>query len=316
MGAKTAGTTQKTSAQEVCIDLPGERVQCWRSSDKVKVILRKHRDVIFDINLKAGSIYTLESTSEFYSPREKKLLRRTHFSDGERFQIWIGREFKAPLLLLANGTVLGKYKVVELDSVNYGADPKEKPEPLLIMLGKTERDFSNAHATSDPLGGRRNQLDIFSLLEPKLPLLTTMSSTRFDYFSSPEPPEVREYAAVADVKAEEIRPEVLKQLEVGPVTGKPSELFSAVAQNKPDSHLYKALGAMAATIAGNEIVTGNAFKETAGYLQENLRALDKILMTVRIEKKAKGQYRAPGVRIVVASLGEVKTDRGRAREIV
>jgi hypothetical protein len=50
--------------QEHCIDLPGESVQCWigGGTDKLKVILRKHRDVIFDIHLGNGKTYTLEST--------------------------------------------------------------------------------------------------------------------------------------------------------------------------------------------------------------------------------------------------------------
>lgn len=50
--------------QEHCIDLPGESVQCWIGGgiDKLKVILRKHRDVIFDIHLGNGKTYTLEST--------------------------------------------------------------------------------------------------------------------------------------------------------------------------------------------------------------------------------------------------------------
>lgn len=109
------------------------------------------------------------------------------------------------------------------------------------------------------------------------------------------------------MRPDEIRPEVLKRLETGPVTGKPSELFSASRQPDEESHLYRALGAAASTIAGNDIVTSTPFKETAGYLQEHYRALDKILMTVRIEKKTKGQYRAilkgkPFSKVVAATL--------------
>lgn len=291
MATKQAGTGNARTTQEVCIDLPGESVQCWRSSDKVKVVLRKHRDVIFDVNLAKDAIYTVESTSEFYSPREKKLLKRANFFDGERFHIWVGREFKASLVLTVNGITLGRYKVVDLDPTRYGADPKEKPEPILVVLGKKEQTLSQACMATDPLDVKRNQLDIFSVLQPKLPILATASSTRFDYSYPPDEPEVREYVAVAEVRPDEIRPEVLGRLESGSVTGKPSELF-ATTVNSQDSHLYKALGAAASTIAANDVVTSNWFKESAGYLQEHLRALDKIAMTVRIEKKAKGQYRA------------------------
>src|SRR5687767_2540905 len=134
MGATKAGTASKAKAQEVCIDLPGQYVECWRSSESVKVILRKHRDVIFDINLTKDAIYTVESKSEFYSPREKKLLKKANFFDGERFQIWVGREFKGSLVLTVNGVILGRYKVEKLDPTKYGSDPKEKPEPILVVL--------------------------------------------------------------------------------------------------------------------------------------------------------------------------------------
>lgn len=292
MATRNAGTVSTRATQEVCIDLPGESVQCWRSSDKVKVVLRKHRDVIFDVNLKKDTIYTVESTSAFYSPREKKLLKKANFFDGERFQIWVGRDFAASLVLTVNGIVLGRYKAVDLDPTRYGADPKEKPEPILVVLGKNEQTFSPVCSVTDPLDIKRNQLDIFSILEPKLPVLATASSTRFEYSYSADEPEIREYIAVAEVRAEEIRPGVLAQLEAGAITGKPSEIFSAAAIKNEDSHLYRALGTVAATIASNDVVTSNSFKESAGYLQEHLRSLDKILMTVRIEKKAKGQYRA------------------------
>jgi hypothetical protein len=87
-------------AQEVCINLPGEAVQCWRSSDRIKVILRKHRDVIFNINLGSGKTYTVESSeSDFYNARDKKLVRpgannKLTFKDGERFHLWVKRDFK------------------------------------------------------------------------------------------------------------------------------------------------------------------------------------------------------------------------------
>lgn len=291
MGATKAGAASKAKAQEVCIDLPGQYVQCWRSSDKVKVILRKHRDVIFDINLAKDAIYTVESKSEFYSPREKKLLKKAHFFDGERFQIWVGRGFKGPFVLSANGAILGQYDVGELDSTGYSSDPKEKPEPILILLG-SKAQTAPVWLINDPLNLRQSHQDIYSLLEPKLSILSTASTTKFDYSYPSDEPDVAEYVAIAEVRPDEIRTEVLEKLEDGYVTGKPGDLFSAKVQNNADSHLYKALVAVGSAIAGNEIMTSNPFKEGAGYLQEHFRSLDKILMTVRIEKKAKGQYKA------------------------
>lgn len=176
MGAKKTAAVSETKAQEVCVDLPGQRVQCWRSSDKVKVILRKHRDVIFDINITKDATYTVESKSEFYSPREKKLLKKASFFNGEKFQIWVGREFRELLVLKVDDAVMGQYQVNELDPTNYGDDPKEKPEPLLIALGT--REYSSLICKiPDPLSVTQKQLDIFSVLNPKLPLLKSVSAT-------------------------------------------------------------------------------------------------------------------------------------------
>lgn len=63
-----ASTPTSTAPQEVCIDLPGESVQCWRSGDKVRVVLRKHRDVIFDLKFGGNSTYTVESTISDFDP--------------------------------------------------------------------------------------------------------------------------------------------------------------------------------------------------------------------------------------------------------
>ena len=54
---------EKTSSQqEVCIDLPGEKVEVWLSGSNLLVTLRKHRDVVLDFNLGEGKSYTVEST--------------------------------------------------------------------------------------------------------------------------------------------------------------------------------------------------------------------------------------------------------------
>lgn len=289
MSTKKASVATAKQTQEVCIDLPGESVQCWRSSDNVKVILRKHRDVFFDINLKKDAIYTVESTSDFYSPREKKLLRRASFFDGERFNIWVGREFAGRLVLKLNGAVLGQYEVNKLDTTSYGIDPKAKPEPLMVIMGHKAESESFTCTPNDPFGLGRTQLVLLPTVNPKLPILTDVGS-QFRYALPPEQPEIKEYAVVAEVQAKEIQPQVLKQLEAGAVSGNPTDIFNPPQKGDEDSLLYKALGAAFSHIAGNETLTSNWFKETAGYAQENWRSFNKFAMTVRIEKKAKGKY--------------------------
>jgi hypothetical protein len=129
--------------QEHCIDLPGESVQCWigGGTDKLKVILRKHRDVIFDIHLGNGKTYTLESTeSDFYNPRDKKLVSgsqhgKVTFKDGERFHVWISRGFRGELVLKTEERVIYKVEPNKWDSQKYSDDPKEKPAPIVISIG-------------------------------------------------------------------------------------------------------------------------------------------------------------------------------------
>lgn len=129
--------------QEHCIDLPGESVQCWigGGTDKLKVILRKHRDVIFDIHLGNGKTYTLESTeSDFYNPRNKKLIYAARhdkvvFKDGERFHVWISRGFHGALVLKSDERVIYKIEPSQWDRQKYSDDPKEKPAPIIITIG-------------------------------------------------------------------------------------------------------------------------------------------------------------------------------------
>lgn len=89
--------------QVTCIDLPGEPIQCVRTKPKLRVVLRKHRDVIFDIKLGSGGSYTVESDkSYFYSERDSELVRHgkpISFQDGERLHLWVARTFTGKLIL-------------------------------------------------------------------------------------------------------------------------------------------------------------------------------------------------------------------------
>lgn len=129
-------------AQEVCIDLPGESVQCWRSSDHLKVVLRKHRDVIFDIRLGDGKSYTVQSSqSNVYNARDKKLVNALRgdiisFRDGERLHLWITRDFKGYLSLKSGGKLVMRIEPDKVDQHAYDNDPKTKAAPIIINLGR------------------------------------------------------------------------------------------------------------------------------------------------------------------------------------
>jgi hypothetical protein len=130
--------------QEHCIDLPGESVQCWLGggTDKLRVILRKHRDVIFDLNLGNGKSYSVESTeSDFYNVCDKKLMFAARhasvaFRDGERLHLWISRGFRGSLVLKCDNIVLARVSPNEWDSHRTSENPKEKPAPIIISLGE------------------------------------------------------------------------------------------------------------------------------------------------------------------------------------
>ncbi|KVG39011.1 hypothetical protein [Burkholderia ubonensis] len=119
----------------VCIDLPGEPVSCWAETD-ITVLLRKHRDVIFDINLKKDSVYTIESDKDwFYDVGLKKRVQRGRFQDGERYHIWVGRDFKGSLLLKSNGRLVRSYSMLDFNLGGGSSDPKVKPEPIIFAIG-------------------------------------------------------------------------------------------------------------------------------------------------------------------------------------
>jgi hypothetical protein len=147
----TAVKTTEPTQQDVCIDLPGETVQCWRSSDNIRVVLRKHRDVIFDLNLGTGKAYTVESTgSDFYNARDKKLVWAKNrgvvsFRDGERLHLWVARDFRGALILKSGASTLMKIEPSEVDQDKYDNSPQTKPAPIIIALG------GNSTVTSPPL---------------------------------------------------------------------------------------------------------------------------------------------------------------------
>lgn len=139
--ASFSGKSSAVKSQTVCIDLPGESVKFWRSTDKVQVILKKHRDVIFDLRLEVNRSYTVESTgSDFYNANTKKLIagtgqQRVLFKDGERLHLWIARDFKGEILLKSAGQLMMKLEPSKLDSERYDSDPKTKPIPIVVAIG-------------------------------------------------------------------------------------------------------------------------------------------------------------------------------------
>ncbi|WP_206951288.1 hypothetical protein [Trinickia acidisoli] len=133
-----------------CIDLPGEPVDCWAETD-LTVLLRKHRDVIFDIELKKGATYSVEATQDWmYDVKKKKRVQKGQFQDGERYHLWVGRDFKGELVLSMNGSVLHRYSLVALNLQGESSDPKVKPAPLILTLGSQPGSRAQAQSTAAP----------------------------------------------------------------------------------------------------------------------------------------------------------------------
>jgi len=278
-------------SQEQCIDLPGQAVRCWRSGDNLKVILRKHRDVFFDINLQLGAIYTVEAMSDFYYPLSKKLVRTINFRDGERLHLWVGREFVGDLVLKRGSSVIGKFTVSKLDDEKYGPDPKIKPEPIMVILGRREMSLSIIPNKNDPYDVLKFQ-DVFNpYYDPKVALLSAYGS-KHEYSCSRDSPNIQEYVCVTEAVVNDLLPDVVKKLDAGIAVEAPvSQIFKLPEKGNEPSGLYSALATTVANISRNDVLTSIWFKEGAGYLQENWRMLDKILMKVRIEARKKGKYK-------------------------
>src|SRR5690606_11879822 len=105
-------------------------------------------------------------------------------------------------------------------------------------------------------------------------------------------PEIKEYVSVTEAANTDIQPHVLHRLERGvAVEGKVSEIFKVPEKGGLPSGFYGALATAVFQISGSDVLTSTWFKESAGYLQENWRELDKLIMRVRVEEKVKGKYK-------------------------
>lgn len=149
--------------QIACIDLPGETVRCVRRKPKLRVVLRKHRDVVFDINLGIGGQFSIESDeSDFYNTRDKKLIRpktKVSFVEGERLHLWVSRTFTGALLLKHNGKLIARYEPNQLDPHTCTAqNPEGKPAPLIVSM----------------------QVPHFDVLEP----IQTQLNNTYEYYSA------------------------------------------------------------------------------------------------------------------------------------
>lgn len=209
--------------QRVCIDLPGEDIRCYVHKPKLQIVLRKHRDVIFDIKLFKGTQYTVEADqSDFYNARDKKLVdfkkkQKVTFTDGERMHLHVGRNFTGSLILKANGKVMGHWQPSLLDITRYDDAPETKLAPLMVIMKNTD-DAGTVNKTaitsaplSDPLGISQNWTlsPISRAYNLDAPVPLGRPATHAAY----EPPHPT--VAVVDVDGKTIPEHLLRRLSQG-----------------------------------------------------------------------------------------------------
>lgn len=269
--------------QMVCIELPGEMIRCNVHKTKLKIVVRKHREVIFDIALGDGGRYTVQAEhGRFFFPESNQLETTIDFIDGARTNLWVGREFKGGLILKNAGRLVGRYVPNELDTTPYGLEPTVKPEPLMIAMGKSK---AVAHCTSEDIygiaGNHEAQKALFERWLKEMPKY----GSQFDYsaYAAPQEPQVQEYAVVTLAEAYEVLPHIREQLaEGGAVEDVPERVFSPPTA---------ASALVVASEKFGETMADNAWKETVGYIQEHWKQFGKLGMKVYIEKAPLGKYR-------------------------
>ncbi|WP_124951955.1 hypothetical protein [Sulfuriferula thiophila] len=146
-------------------------------------MLRHHRDVIFDIKMKADTQYTIEADmSEFYNPRDKKIVpvrQKVSFVDGERFHLYLGREFGGHLILKANGKFIHTYHIRDIDRKRYGSDPAIKPAPFIVMM--------HAPTSPQPVAAPTDAEQVMRVIEIKKPNYVEQKN------APPTPPEILKF---------------------------------------------------------------------------------------------------------------------------
>lgn len=145
-----AEKTKSSKNLTVQIDLPGQPIQCWTTDyDKITVILRKHRDIVFDIDMRAGKTYIVwAEQSEMYDAKNKKLVHvreKLTFKDGELMHLWVSRDFKGKIYLYEGSRLIGAYGLPKADVGIESIDPAFKPAPINIVL-KSENIWSDEKA--------------------------------------------------------------------------------------------------------------------------------------------------------------------------
>ncbi|MEN6078555.1 hypothetical protein [Chromobacterium piscinae] len=304
----------------VYVCLPGETAKGLVAGCKNRVIKRKHRDVVIQINIKPNATYTLRTDrSDFYSERDK-LLHAYHarksmsFKDGERIYVWISRDFSGKLIIESSGKVLGEWYPNKLDNNKYDKDPMIKPEPLMIILNSKPATSNFLKCTAaDPYGHSAILIQEDQLLQGFLND-EKMKKSQYSYLlGSMDKPELQEHYIAGTISKNELTPAAIQQLERlgGQITGAPDQLFKEPQKGSQLEAIIANVveGTNTAMTSNDSPLTANYFKETAGYIQSHWRRFNMLGMRVYIERSKIGMYRYvfKGRLITPTGLSKLKT---------
>jgi len=126
------------------IDLPGDPVQYVTFDGQLDIILRRHRDIIINVNLPSPlKSFTLESEKDwFYHPDKKIRTKKISITNGEQVHIWTSRNFKGSLAIKSGKTTHISFeveKIFKTEAINdkFG-DYKYKPAPLILSTSSNK----------------------------------------------------------------------------------------------------------------------------------------------------------------------------------
>ena len=165
-----------------------------------------------------------------------------------------------------------------LDEEKYRSDPSVKPEPLMIILDSRKMSHPILKNADDPYGSLKIQNFFNPQYDPKIAILKDYG-TKHHYSCERGDPEIKEYVCVTEAVSSDLQQHIVRRLEKeGAVEGNITEIFMAPTSERSTSGLYVALASTINYVSGNEILTSNLFKESAGYLQESFPYLAFFLL--------------------------------------
>ncbi|MEN3031083.1 hypothetical protein [Chromobacterium amazonense] len=128
----------------VFIDLPGEPISHPAFSGQLDIILRRHRDIVIDINLPSPfkSFDLVAEKDWFYDEKKKARVQKTQFSNGERAHVWVSRDFKGKLFLKSGSVIFSTFDIESMfhaERANSAyADYKYKPAPIILAAAESK----------------------------------------------------------------------------------------------------------------------------------------------------------------------------------